>query len=137
MAILRVIFTLVCLVQSSRAVSHSLSRFRLYSSSSGTPAGSPVSKFLDLEIQYCGGCGFDKYYNDLKEAIELNFPGRVRITPIRDADLTGNFEITLPATKQLVHSKTKKGMGKCESKEERDKLFAIIKLYLDFLEKKQ
>ena len=57
--------------------------------------------------------------------------------PIKDIGVTGNFEITLMQTKQLVHSKTTQGLGKCESEEERKRLFAFIKIYIDFIEKKR
>ena len=81
--------------------------------------------------------GFERYYSDLKSAIENRFPGQVNVLPVRDEDLTGNFEVTLLETQQLVHSKSKKGMGRCESPEERERLFAIVQLYLDFAAKSQ
>lgn len=54
-----------------------------------------------------------------------------------DIGVTGNFEITLMQTKQLLHSKTTQGQGKCESEDERKRLFSFIKIYLDFIEKKR
>lgn len=57
------------------------------------------------------------------------------VVPVRDEELTGNFEVTLVETEQLVHSKSRKGMGRCESAEERERLFAIVQLYLDFAAK--
>jgi selT/selW/selH-like putative selenoprotein len=90
-----------------------------------------------LEIQYCGGCGFERYYLDIKAALDARFPGRIEVVPIKDEDLTGNFEVTLLDTRQLIHSKTKKGMGKCESPAERESLFAIVDVYLKFLDKKK
>ena len=81
--------------------------------------------------------GFERYYSDLKAAVETQFPGKVNVLPIRDEDLTGNFEVTLVETQQLIHSKTKKGMGRCESPEERERLFAIVQLYLDYAAKSQ
>jgi selT/selW/selH-like putative selenoprotein len=95
-----------------------------------------ANMLLVFQVQYCGGCGFERYYSDLKGALEREFPGQVEVISVKDEDMTGNFEITLMGTNQLIHSKTKKGMGKCESSEERQKLFAIVKLYLDFLSKK-
>ena len=55
---------------------------------------------------------------------------------IKDIGVTGNFEITLMNTKQLVHSKSQ-GMGKCESPEERSRLFKVVRLYLDYAAKKK
>jgi hypothetical protein len=42
-----------------------------------------------------------------------------------DSRSTGNFEVKLNGN--LVHSKSTKGQGKCESKEERDVLINKIK----------
>jgi hypothetical protein len=61
----------------------------------------------------------------------------VELEPIKDIGVTGNFEITLVQTKQLLHSKTTQGLGKCESDEERQRLFKFVKIYLDYAEKKR
>ena len=60
----------------------------------------------------------------------------VELEPIKDMGVTGNFEITLMQTKQLLHSKTTQGLGKCESEDERKRLFGFIRIYLDYLLKK-
>lgn len=43
-----------------------------------------------------------------------------------DRGTTGNFEITLVETGELIHSK-KGGKGRCETEEEKQALFAKIK----------
>jgi hypothetical protein len=60
----------------------------------------------------------------------------VELEPIMDIGVTGNFEITLMQTKQLLHSKTTQGLGKCESEDERNRLFKFIRIYLDYVQKK-
>lgn len=61
----------------------------------------------------------------------------VELEPIKDIGVTGNFEITLMQTKQLLHSKTSQGLGMCESIDERKRLFALIRIYINYLEKKK
>ena len=56
---------------------------------------------------------------------------------IKDIGVTGNFEITLMNTRQVIHSKTTQGLGKCESPEERSRLYKIIRVYLDYAAKKR
>ena len=43
---------------------------------------------------------------------------------------TGNFEITIVATGEVIHSK-KAGKGKCESEAERQALYEKIEAYLN------
>jgi len=47
----------------------------------------------------------------------------VKIIPIEDKVATGNFEVTILETGELIHSKKQLGMGKAESTNER---FAIL-----------
>ena len=61
----------------------------------------------------------------------------VELEPMKDIGVTGNFEITLMQTKQLLHSKTSQGLGMCESIDERKRLFALIRIYINYLEKKR
>ena len=96
-----------------------------------------VAAQVQLRIQYCGGWGYDRFCDALEEAINKEFPGIVGIERIRDISTTGNFEVTLLQTNQLLHSKTTQGLGKCESEIERKRLFAFIKIYLSYLEKKK
>ena len=49
---------------------------------------------------------------------------------IKDAGVTGNFEVTLVETGELIHSK-KSGKGKCESNTERAAVCEKIQALLD------
>jgi len=48
----------------------------------------------------------------------------------KDPGVTGNFEVTLVETGELIHSK-KAGKGKCESNAERAAVVEKIQAYLD------
>jgi hypothetical protein len=37
-----------------------------------------------LRVQFCGGWGYDRFYNALEEAINIEFPGKVELEPIKD-----------------------------------------------------
>ena len=80
-----------------------------------------------IHVQYCGGWGYKKYYNALCLALDDEFgSGVVGTTFTADPGTTGNFEITLVETGELIHSK-KGGQGRCESEEEKQALFAKIR----------
>ena len=82
---------------------------------------------LEILVQYCGGWGYKRFFVSLKEALEKEFPGKVAIVAIPDTSSTGNFEVTLVKTGQLVHSK-RNGGGKCDvGSEERAALFSLIR----------
>ena len=63
--------------------------------------------------------------------LEKEFPNRIEYEPIKDMDVTGNFEITLMQTRHLIHSK-KNGQGTCESDKERDRLKSILKVFFKY-----
>jgi len=91
---------------------------------------------LAVRVVYCGGWGYERFYLSLKEALEERFPGKIDLYPVKDIKATGNFEITLLNTDppKLIHSKqTMEGLGKCESKEERNRLFKILSVYEEFM----
>lgn len=52
--------------------------------------------------------------------------------PIRNAGSTGNFEVRLvsTATPLLIHSKAKRGQGRCESEQEVDDVLDAIEGFL-------
>ena len=82
---------------------------------------------VTIHVQYCGGWGYKRYYDALCLALDDEFgSGVVKTTFTADPGTTGNFEITLVETGELIHSK-KNGKGRCESEEERQALFARIK----------
>jgi hypothetical protein len=72
----------------------------------------------------------------LKEALENEFPGFINFEGIKDIDVTGNFEIYMIETKQLIHSK-KQGLGTCTTSEERERLFKIIRIAKAYYDKKK
>jgi len=45
--------------------------------------------------------------------------------------MTGNFEVTLVSTGELIHSKTTRGQGRCETQAEKDAIFAKVRAYLE------
>ena len=86
-------------------------------------------KVATIQIQFCGGWGYGRFYNMLCVALEDEFEDQVEVTYIRDQGVTGNFEITLLETGEVIHSK-KNGGGKCQTEEERNALFEKIREYL-------
>ena len=63
-------------------------------------------------------------------ALEDEFgSGVVTVQGVRDAKTTGNFEITFGPTGELIHSKSTRGQGKCESAAERAAVIEKIKQY--------
>ena len=71
----------------------------------------------------------------LKEALDAAFPDKIEYYPVKDIGTTGNFEITILQTGKLVHSK-RMGLGRCESDAERQRLFKILKVFVDYLDAK-
>jgi len=64
-------------------------------------------------------------------AIEDEFEDAVTCTFTMDPGTTGNFEITLVETGDMIHSKKEGGLGKCESDEEREALFTKLTEYIE------
>ena len=89
-----------------------------------------ASQKLVIQIQYCGGWGYKRFYVSLMEALHKEFPGRLEISHIQDDAYTGNFEVILVSTREVLHSKAG-GKGKCESAEERSALSALIRARLN------
>lgn len=59
--------------------------------------------------------GYHKYYKALAEFLnQQSFASDIEFQPIKDEGTTGNFEVTILETNQLIHS-NKKGMGKCNT----------------------
>jgi hypothetical protein len=51
---------------------------------------------------------------------------------------TGNFDVAIanePSKYVLLHSKKQQGLGKCETSAERERLFKLIRVYLDHTDK--
>ena len=83
---------------------------------------------IKINIQYCGGWGYKRYYDALVIALEKEFPSEIQCSFTKDPGATGNFEVTLVESKTLIHSK-KAGAGRCESEAERSALFEKIREY--------
>jgi len=61
----------------------------------------------------------------------VTFAGKdITFDILKDNGVTGNFEVTLAETGELIHSK-KAGKGKCESNAERAVVVEKIQAYLD------
>ena len=89
-----------------------------------------MSGKIGLSIQYCGGWGYKRYVDALAIALEDEFgSGVVEVVGVRDPATTGNFEITFVPTGELIHSKSTRGQGKCESPQERAAVIEVIKAY--------
>ena len=50
---------------------------------------------------------------------------------LRDEGITGNFEVVLVPTGELIHSKTHGGKGKCTTAREVEEIVVKIEEYLD------
>ena len=62
-------------------------------------------------------------------ALEDEFPGQLTMSFVKDSGTTGNFEVTVTGSGQVLHSK-KAGAGRCESEAERSALFEKIRALL-------
>ncbi|CAK9062863.1 Selenoprotein W, partial [Durusdinium trenchii] len=58
---------------------------------------------------------YGRYFRALAAELREEFGDAVKVVPREDPGVTGNFEVTLVETGELIHSKTKRGQGKCES----------------------
>lgn len=71
-----------------------------------------------------------RYFDPLAVALDDAFPGQLKIVGVKDAGTTGNFEVFIEATGELIHSKTQRGQGRCETEDERDAVIEKIRAYL-------
>lgn len=85
---------------------------------------------LAVHVRYCGGWGYKRFYDKLVIALDDKFPDQLEYSFTMDPGATGNFEVTIGKDKTLIHSKTTRGQGRCESKDELDALFAQIEAAL-------
>ena len=93
-----------------------------------------ITKFMAkaaVTIQYCGGWNYGPAANSLKKVLEEEFAGDIDVQLIRDPGVTGNFEVVLVQTGELIHSKKSGGKGKCESDKERGTLIATLQDFID------
>ena len=71
-----------------------------------------------------------RYFDPLAVALEDAFPGKVTVKGIRDPQTTGNFEVVIVPSGELIHSKTTRGQGKCETQSQIDAVIAKVEAYL-------
>lgn len=67
----------------------------------------------------------------------MEFPNKIDYYPVKDIGTTGAFEITILNTGKLIHSKKTQGLGRCESEAERQRLFKILRVFVDYLDAKK
>eukprot|EP01031_Cornospumella_fuschlensis_P033717 gene33717-40792_t len=75
----------------------------------------------------------NRYVDALARELDNRLPGQVNVIPQKDPGTTGNFEVRIAATNQLIHSKKTLGHGKAESKAEVDAIVQHIEEYLKTL----
>lgn len=74
---------------------------------------------------------YGKYYRSLRDFLTSHLGDQVELIPKEDHRITGNFEVTVVETGQLLHSKTKMKQGKATSTEERMMILEKIKNILE------
>jgi hypothetical protein len=55
---------------------------------------------------------------------------KVELVPIKDRQTTGNFEVTVAETGQVLHSKTHAGQGRAQTPQERQAVLVQIQKLL-------
>jgi hypothetical protein len=55
---------------------------------------------------------------------------KVELVPLMDRTTTGNFEVTVAATGQVLHSKTSAGQGRAQTPQERQAILVQIQQLL-------
>lgn len=79
--------------------------------------------------------GYNRQYKSLEKFLLARVDGRrVQLIPKEDPGVTGNFEITVVPTGQVLHSKRHAGQGKAESDKERA---ALLEQILELLEEQE
>lgn len=73
--------------------------------------------------------GYGRYYNALKVALEREFPGEITVIGLQDRGTSGNFEVTIEETGEVIHSKKLKNQGKCETAAEKQAIFDKINAF--------
>lgn len=76
--------------------------------------------------------GYGRQFRGLKDFLSKQpFADQIEVLGLEDRGVTGNFEVTVKETGQLLHSKRTAGQGKAESKREREALVEMIAELLD------
>eukprot|EP01038_Epipyxis_sp_PR26KG_P010001 gene10001-13456_t len=74
-----------------------------------------------------------RYFDPLAVVLDDTFPGQLNIIGLKDPRTTGNFEVTIVPINKLIHSKTSRGQGKCQTDSEIQAVIEQIAEYLDSL----
>lgn len=51
-----------------------------------------------LDMQFCGGWGYQKFADALRQEVDRKYPSRFKYIYHRDGSVTGRFEVTFYAT---------------------------------------
>jgi len=80
-----------------------------------------------------GILGYKKYYRQLNEYLTSHpsLRGKIVVVPLEDRGTTGNFDVTVIETGQILHSKKMANQGRAESQKERD---AIVEQLVEILD---
>lgn len=84
-----------------------------------------------VSIQYCGAWGYGKYSNALKDILISEFDTDVEITLSADQGKTGNFEVKIENSNELIHSKSNGQGGRCETSAEQQAVIDKVQAYID------
>ena len=94
-----------------------------------------VSLSLNPSIHLCTGIailGYARQFRGLEQFLsQQSFADQIEVIGKPDRSVTGNFEVTVKETGQLLHSKRTAGQGKAESAQERAALVEMISELLD------
>ena len=83
-----------------------------------------------IKIQYWGGWGYGRQSDALQQVLSAEFGSNVTFQPMKDQGITGNFEVSIVESGEVIHSKAG-GKGKCESNSERGIVVEKIQEFLD------
>jgi hypothetical protein len=70
------------------------------------------------------------YFRNLKEKIEAEFGESVIVVEKKDSRITGNFEVKILNSGELIYSRKKKGQDRCEKNEEVANVLEKIRISL-------
>jgi hypothetical protein len=78
--------------------------------------------------------GYGRYFKGLREFLSSqSFASKINVIGLEDRGVTGNFEITIKETGEVIHSKKHAGQGKADKQSERVAIAEQIQEYLDDL----
>lgn len=76
--------------------------------------------------------GYERQYRGLRDYLSSQpFADKINVVALKDTAITGNFEVTVKQTGQVLHSKRTKGKGKAESSSERNAIAVQIEDLLE------